>query len=111
MIILTEVNINFKNIKINNKNINSFNKLIFILYEICYYIEFKKNNFSHIEHYYFFYILKNITYFNYNGQIHRESGPAIIEYYFDGRIYDKMYYLTGKEYSYKKYIKKLNKIG
>jgi len=44
-------------------------------------------------------------YYNSNGESHRLEGPAKNWYYKSGKIYNKDYWINGKEYSKKEFYK------
>lgn len=107
MIILSNLNKNYKNFTLqynkNNKFIIKYNN--FIVYNSNYYYEYK--NFIY---YYFICIysknkLECILYYDYSGKIHRNNGPAWILYNNEKIIFER-YYLNGEEYTYENYLTK-----
>lgn len=95
----------------SNKFINIFfkyNDFIFMFYN--YYFEYNKFKNYYIERDYNFYKLYIIEYYNYLHHLHREDGPAWIEYHENNKIFIEQYFLNNRQYPYKIYNKKINKV-
>lgn len=100
MIILINVNRNYKKLYDINNIFNFIYKYKNSILDDDEYYEYKKFKDHYICYFYEHNKLSSIIYFNYLEKIHREDGPARIDYDTNGGILNKSYWLNSEFYSY-----------